>query len=158
VSAPGRSTRARLALLVGAGFVAASCHSYFVLPLDARRVCAEAFCATPVEEQMQELYVVDLDAPAGGRLRQATCRLSSDQGAPCARGAPVIDVTIDDVRVEHGPVLVEGRHRVRLHFHERPEGGPPRLRDSTSLELEVQLGADGRVSCLSLPLVVRSAR
>jgi hypothetical protein len=157
VSTPRRSTRAR-ALLVGAGFAVASCHSYFVLPLDARRVCVETFCATPVEEQMQEVYVVDLDAPAGGRLRQATCRLPSDQGAPCARGLPVIDVAIDGVRVEHGPALVEGRHRVRFHFHERPEGGLPRLRDATSLELEVQLAADGRVSCLSVPLVARSAR
>ena len=153
----GGPSKARLALLGSVAFAVASCHSYFVLPLDARRVCAEAFCATPVEEQMQEIYVVDLDAPAGGRLRQATCRLPDDQGAPCARGAPVIDVAIDGVRVEHGPALVEGRHHVRLHFHERPQGGLPRLHDSTSLELEVQLG-DGRVSCLSLPLAVRSAK
>ena len=157
MSTPG-SPKARLALLGCAAFAVASCHSFFILPLDARRVCVEAFCATAIEEEMQEVYVVDLDAPAGGRLRQAALRIPADPGAPCAGGAPVMDVAIDGVRVEHGPAPIEGRHRVRLHFHERAEGGPPRLRDSMSLELQVQLGTDGRSSCLSLPLVARTAR
>jgi hypothetical protein len=136
-----------LACLAGA-----SCHP-FVKPLDARAACASAICVTPLELDA-DVYVLDLDAPAGAALRQIVRRGPKDAGAPCASGAPVAEVLIDGARIEHGPARVGSRHRLRLRFGGHGDEATASATDHEMIELELVDGS--RVACVAVPIVRRS--
>jgi hypothetical protein len=148
--AAGRRAAAPLAL---ACLVGISCHAMIATPLAERRACAGALCATPREALVGDVYVVDLEAPRDGLLRQAVRRRPADSGAPCATGQPVVEVTVDGAALEHGPARIGGWHRLRLRFP-RPEADLTASRaDEATLELELASG--GRVACLAVPVAPR---
>lgn len=150
-----RAFTAWVGLLFFDGYLA--CHLACHLPAAApsRPTCAGGVCATVDEYQGPVMLLIDVEAPAGARLKNAVLRVATASGAPCQSGVPVAEVGIDGRLVLEGPAAIAGKHHLRLRFNKDPREAAGVL-PSMMVDLDFEVG--GRSGCLSVVAVERTGQ